>query len=163
MNAEVIVADYSNEKHGIDLIYLLDSFANDSMGGGESLPLYVKENLVVKLAKLSYAFSLICYVDSKPAGLINCFDSFSSFSCKPLINIHDLYVLDEFRGLGVSQLLLDEVENIAKEKGCCKITLEVLEGNKAAKKAYLKQGFAGYELDPEMGKALFWQKPVKNI
>lgn len=162
MITEVIVADYSNKKHGIDIVYLLDSFAKDSMGGGESLSLYVKENLVAELAKFSYAFSLICYVDSKPAGLINCFNSFSSFSCKPLINIHDLYVLDEFRGLGVSQLLLKEVENIAKEKGCCKITLEVLEGNNAAKEAYSKQGFAGYELDPKMGKALFWQKTVDN-
>ena len=162
MIAEVIVADYSNEKHGIDIVYLLDSYAKDPMGGGESLPLYVKENLVAELAKLSYAFSLICYVGTEPAGLINCFHGFSSFSCKPLINIHDVIVLDVYRRLGVSQLLLNEVENIAKEKGCCKITLEVLEGNNTAKKAYLKQGFAGYELDPEMGKALFWQKPVEK-
>jgi len=162
MNIEVIIADYSSEKHEIDIVHLLDSYAKDPMGGGESLALYVKENLVAELAKRSYAFSLICYVGTEPAGLINCFDGFSSFSCKPLINIHDVIVLNEFRGLGISQLLLNEVENIAKEKGCCKITLEVLEGNNAAKKAYLKQGFAGYELDPEMGKALFWQKSVEN-
>ena len=162
MNIEVIIADYSSEKHEIDIVHLLDSYAKDPMGGGESLALYVKENLVAELAKRSYAFSLICYVGTEPAGLINCFDGFSSFSCKPLINIHDVIVLNEFRGLGISQLLLNEVENIAKEKGCCKITLEVLEGNNAAKKAYLKQGFAGYELDPEMGKALFWQKSIEN-
>jgi len=162
MNIEVIIADYSSEKHGNEIVHLLDSYAKDPMGGGESLPFYVKENLVAELAKLSYAFSLICYVGAEPAGLINCFDGFSSFSCKPLINIHDVIVLNEFRGLGISQLLLNEVENIAKEKGCSKITLEVLEGNNAAKKAYLKQGFAGYELDPEMGKALFWQKSIEN-
>jgi len=162
MNIDVIIADYSSEKHGNDVVHLLDSYAKDTMGGGQSLPLYVKENLVAELAKLSYAFSLICYVGSEPAGLINCFDGFSSFSCKPLINIHDVIVLNKFRGLGISQLLLNEVENIAKQKGCCKITLEVLEGNKTAKKAYLKYGFAGYELDPEMGKALFWQKSVES-
>jgi len=132
------------------------------MGGGKSLPLFVKENLVAELAKRPYAFSLICYVGTEPAGLINCFDGFSSFSCKPLINIHDVIVLNEFRGLGISQLMLHEIESIAKEKGCCKLTLEVLEGNNAAKKAYLKHGFAGYELDPEMGKALFWQKSLEN-
>lgn len=162
MITEVILADYSNEKHGIDIVFLLDSYAKDPMGGGKSLPLHVKENLVIELKKRSYAFSLICYVGTEPAGLINCFDGFSSFLCKPLINIHDVIVLDKFRGRGVSQKLLNEVENIANEKGCCKITLEVLEGNSAAKKAYLKQGFAGYELDPEMGKALFWQKTIAN-
>lgn len=162
MVTEVVIADYSNEKHGHDIVYLLDAYAKDPMGGGESLPLYVKENLVAELAKLPYAFSLICYIDAKPAGLINCFDGFSSFACKPLINIHDVIVIDEFRGQGVSQLLLSKVDDIAKQKGCCKITIEVLEGNNAAKKAYMKQGFTGYELDPEMGKALFWQKSLEN-
>ena len=54
--------------------------------------------------------------------------------------------------------MLDEVERIAKEKGCCKLTLEVLEGNIVAKKAYEKFGFSSYELDPATGKALFWEK-----
>ena len=162
MKTEIIVADYFNEKHGIDIIQLLDAYAKDPMGGGKSLPLYVKENLVAKLSKIPYAFSLICYVNTAPAGLINCFDGFSSFACKPLINIHDVVVLSKYRGLGISQIMLHEVENIAKEKGCCKMTLEVLEGNKAAKNAYLKHGFAGYELDPDMGKALFWQKTIGN-
>jgi hypothetical protein len=40
------------------------------------------------------------------------------------------------------------------------VTLEVLEGNQIAKNAYIKFGFAGYELDPKMGKALFWEKPL---
>lgn len=162
MDIKVIAADYSNEKHGIDIVNLLDSYAKDPMGGGEALPLYVKNNLVAEFRKLPYVFSLICYVGTEPAGLINCFDGFSSFLCKPLINVHDVIVLDKFRGFGISQLLLNEVENVAKEKGCCKITLEVLEGNYTAKKAYSKQGFAGYELDPEMGKALFWQKSLEN-
>ena len=162
MNPEVLIADYLNEKHGVDIIYLLDSYAKDPMGGGKPLPLHVKENLVGELAKLSYAFSLICYVDTEPAGLINCFNGFSYFSCKPLINIHDVIVLD-IRHLdrGGSYALI-VVENIAKEKGCCKLTLEVLEGNYAAKNSYLKYGFAGYELDPKMGKALFWQKAIEN-
>ena len=162
MNSEVVVADYLNEKHGVDIIYLMDSYAKDPMGGGKSLPQHVKENLVGELEKLSYAFSLICYVGTEAVGLINCFNGFSSFSCKPLINIHDVIVLNKFRGLGISQLMLHKVESIANEKGCSKLTLEVLEGNDAAKKSYLKYGFAGYELDPKMGKALFWEKVIEN-
>lgn len=162
MEIEVIVADYLNKKHGDDIVQLLNSYAEDPMGGGESLSSYTKENLIAELAKMPYAFSLICYVDTEPAGLVNCFDGFSTFSCKPLINIHDIVVLDKFRGIGISQLMLAEVVSIAKEKECCKITLEVLEGNNPAKQAYLKHGFAAYELDPEMGKALFWQMQIEN-
>ena len=77
-----------------------------------------------------------------------------------MINIHDLVVLSEYRGLGLSQKMLQYVENIAVENGCCKIILEMLEGNRVAKNAYLKFGFAGYELDPKMGKALFWEKAL---
>ena len=162
METTVIVADYSDKKQGSEIIQLMNAYASDPMGGGKPLLLFVQENLVSELAKRSFAFSLICYVGTEPAGLINCFEGFSSFACKPLINIHDVIVLSEFRGLGISQRLLDEVDSIAEQRGCCKVTLEVLEGNQAAKNAYLKHGFAGYELDPEMGKAEFWQKPLNT-
>jgi len=51
-------------------------------------------------------------------------------------------------------------EKIARESGCCKITLEVLEGNHVARAAYSAFGFKGYELDPKMGKALFLEKKL---
>ena len=130
------------------------------MGGGVPLSDSTKNNLVKELSNIPHAFSVLCYVNNKPAGLINCFEAFSSFQCKPLINVHDVIVLADFRGHGISQLMLKEVEEIAKKKGCCKITLEVLEGNKVAQRSYKKFGFAGYELNPLMGKALFWEKPI---
>ncbi len=158
MNIELFLADYSNEQYGIDIMTLLQSYALDPMGGGEPLSEYASDNLINELSKRSDAISIICYVDDKPAGLVNCFEGFSTFKCKPLINIHDVIVLNEFRGLGLCQRMLEKVEAIAKERNYCKMTLEVLEGNSAAKKAYLKYGFEAYELDPANGKALFWQK-----
>jgi ribosomal protein S18 acetylase RimI-like enzyme len=162
MNIEVLKVDYSNKQHAADIAYLLNCYAEDPMGGRESLPDFVKENLAKELSKVPHAFSVICYVDGKPAGLVNCFMGFSTFKCKPLVNVHDLVVVIDFRGLGISQLMLGKVEEIAKQNDAYKITLEVLEGNEAAKKAYLKYGFEGYELDPEMGKALFWQKTIEK-
>ena len=50
---------------------------------------------------------------------------------------------------------LAKVEEIAKAKGCCKITLEVLSNNEVAKASYSKYGFKGYELDPKVGHAIF--------
>ncbi|QFU21961.1 GNAT family N-acetyltransferase [Shewanella eurypsychrophilus] len=160
MKMEVLIADYLDEQHGRDIGYLLNHYAEDPMGGGEPLADYVKQNLAQELSKVPHAFSVICYVEGKPAGLINCFEAFSTFKCKPLINIHDIVVVNEFRGLGISQSMLAKVEERAKEKGCCKITLEVLEGNEIARNSYIKFGFDGYELDPNMGKALFWQKVI---
>jgi ribosomal protein S18 acetylase RimI-like enzyme len=160
MNIEVKIADYLDKEQSIDIGYLLDAYSKDQMGGFQPLSESVRSNLADELSKLPYAFSLICYVNNKPAGLVNCFEAFSTFKCKPLINIHDVVVVNEFRGLGLSQQMLSKVEEIAKLKGCCKITLEVLEGNKVAQNSYIKFGFAGYELAPIMGKALFWQRNV---
>jgi ribosomal protein S18 acetylase RimI-like enzyme len=160
MKIDVFTLNYQDAQQSQDLLFLLDNYALDPMGGSNALSQTVKDNLAAELVKLPHAFSVICYVDDKPAGLVNCFETFSTFKCKPLINIHDLVVSGEYRGLGLSQKMLQHVENIAIQKGCCKVTLEVLEGNQIAKNAYIKFGFAGYELDPKMGKALFWEKPL---
>ncbi len=160
MKIKVLIADYLDQKHSLDIGDLLNEYAEDPMGGGEALAEDVKQNLSTELSKVPSAFSVICYVDGKAAGLTNCFEAFSTFKCKPLINIHDVVVKKEFRGLGISQLMLARVEERAKEKGCCKVTLEVLEGNKVAQNAYIKFGYSDYQLDPEMGRALFWQKSI---
>lgn len=160
MDIKIIKVNYNNDKQAKELIYLLNAYASDPMGGGQPLKQYVVENLVKELSKLPHAFSIISYVDNEPAGLINCFEAFSTFSCKPLVNIHDVMVLKKFRGNGLSQKMLERVEEIAVTKGCCKLTLEVLSENKAAKFSYEKYGFSRYELDPKAGSALFWQKII---
>lgn len=158
MNIRVQRADYLDAQQAGEIGYLLNCYALDPMGGGTALSPWVRANLARKLSEIPRAFSLICYVDDHPAGLVNCLQGFSTFKCRPLINIHDIAVREEFRGRGISQRLLAEVEKIARERGCCKITLEVLEGNGAAQAAYRKFGFEGYELDPALGKAMFWEK-----
>ena len=160
MNIQIVKADYMNLQHGKDIPMLLDNYASDPMGGGKPLNEDVKNNLVQALAKIPHAFSIIAYVDEQPVGLVNCFEAFSTFSCKPLINIHDVVVLNEYRGNGISQKMLGMVEEIAQSKGCCKLTLEVLSNNEFAKSAYIKFGFSSYELDPKKGVALFWQKKL---
>lgn len=160
MNINVIVMNYLDKQQAADMAHLINQYATDPMGGGVELDAAVTEQLATELSKIPHAFSLLCYVENKPAGLVNCFDAFSTFKCKPLVNIHDVIVDKDYRGLGISQLMLAKVEEIARAKGCCKITLEVLEGNEIARNAYKKFGFEAYELDPAMGKALFWQKSL---
>ena len=161
MTVKTVIADYQNPRHAEAIVMLLDSYATDPMGGGQSLPDHVKSNLVAELARIPGAFSVLSFVDDLPAGLVNCLMSFSSFTCKPVVNIHDIVTAAAYRGQGLSQALMQVVEQEARARGCGKITLEVLEGNKVAQGAYKKFGFAGYQLDPQMGHALFWQKPLK--
>jgi len=162
MNTEIKVADYLNKVQGDEIAYLLSLYSKDPMGGGHPLDDYVIKNIAVELSKRSEAFSVIGYVDATPAGLVNCFEGFSTFACKPLVNIHDMIVLEQFRGKGLSHKMLNKVEEIAIDRGCCKLTLEVLSGNTVAQSSYQKFGFAAYELDPVVGTAQFWQKPLKR-
>jgi len=162
MNIEIIKVDYSDTRHSADLTFLLNEYALDPMGGGKALSDYVQSNLALELSKLAHAWSVMCYVDEKPAGLINCFEGFSTFKCQRLLNIHDITVHRDFRGKNISQLMLVKVEEIARQRGCCKLTLEVLQGNTVAQNAYLKFGFSGYELDPDLGQAMFWEKPLTS-
>ncbi|MGK4474680.1 GNAT family N-acetyltransferase [Aeromonas molluscorum] len=157
---EVIRADLNKAEHGEALVMLLDAYARDEMGGATPLPAAVKASLAATLARRQGAHVLLAWVDGKPAGVATCFEGFSTFSCRPLLNIHDMAVLPDYRGRGLGKRLLAEAERLGRELGCCKLTLEVLEGNRVAQAAYRASGFAGYELDPEVGKALFWQKAL---
>lgn len=152
--------DYRDPRQAAALLQLLNEYARDPMGGGQPLAPEVLRELPARLAALPHAFSLLAWAGDHPAGLVNCFEGFSTFAARPLVNIHDLVVRPDYRGRGIAGRLLEAVETIARGKGCCKLTLEVLAGNRAAQSVYRRHGFAGYALDPATGQAEFWQKPL---
>jgi len=156
----VLQASYTNPVHAEAICHVLNGYAEDPMGGGRSLPAEVLLHLPEELAKRPHAFSVLAFVNGEPAGLINCFEGFSTFACRPLVNIHDVAVMKAFRGLGLSQKMLQKVEDIARQRGCCKMTLEVLEGNAVAQASYDKFGFAAGMFDPAHGRMLFWTKSL---
>ena len=156
----VLQASYTNAVHADAIGLLLNSYAEDPMGGGHSLPADLLQQLPAELAKRPHAFSVLAFVGGEPAGLVNCFEGFSTFACRPLVNVHDVVVKEQFRGVGLSQKMLQKVEEIARQRGCCKITLEVLEGNALAQSAYRKFGFDDSVFDPAHGRMLFWHKPL---
>ncbi len=157
---KTIIADLANDQHAKDFLNVLCNYAEDPMGGGGPLDPDVIKRLVPALQKQQTNLIILCYVDDQIAGISNCFFGFSSFKAKPLINIHDFAILPAFRGQGLSKHMLNKVEAVARETDCCKITLEVLEHNDRAKHVYKVFGFEGYELNPEMGKAVFWAKDL---
>jgi ribosomal protein S18 acetylase RimI-like enzyme len=160
MDLQIIQANYQNPQHAEYLLELLDMYARDPMGGGTPLSDYTRQNLITELSRLPHALSLLAFAQHQPVGLLTGFMGFSTFRCKPLLNIHDIAVKPEHRGQGIARALLEKAEQIARQRGCGKLTLEVLEGNQAAQKLYTAAGFAGYALDPHMGHALFWEKQL---
>jgi ribosomal protein S18 acetylase RimI-like enzyme len=151
-------ADYANSADAAAIVMLLDAYARDPAGGGEPLSDFAKANLVRALAARPQAFSILAFDGDHAVGLVNCIEGFSTFKCKPLVNVHDVAVLASHRGRGIAEQMLREAERIARERGAVKLTLEVLSGNTPAMKLYQRFGFAGYQLDPAMGSAQFLQK-----
>ncbi len=152
--------DYADPVHASALVSLLDAYAHDPMGGGAGLSDYAKTQVVAGLASRPQAFSVLAFAqndDQMPVGLVNCIEGFSTFAAKPLVNIHDVIVLPDWRGQGVAGAMLEAVVQIARERGACKLTLEVLSGNQNALRAYAKLGFDAYQLDPQAGTAQFLQ------
>lgn len=160
----VVEANYANPTHADALVRLLDAYAQDPMGGGEGLSAFARSNVVAALAARPYAFSILAFSGgmdddaSRAVGLVNCIEGFSTFACQPLVNIHDLAVLPGYRGQRIGERMLERVEAIARARGACKLTLEVLQGNQGAHRLYQRMGFIHYALDPAMGQAQFLQK-----
>lgn len=158
MSLRIQPVDYHNPQQAKHLVALLNAYALDPMGGGEALSDYAQQHLIDQLRATPNALSLIAYDGDEPVGLLNAFQSLSTFAAKPLFNIHDLAVTPAARGKGVASALMAELETIARTRGACKITLEVLSGNITAKALYDRHGFKHYQLDPTMGQAEFLQK-----
>lgn len=156
----IVQVDFNLPHHAAAVLELMNEYATDPMGGGQPLSAFAQANLIAEMQKRSTVYSILAFMDQKSVGLITCIEGFSTFACRPLLNIHDVVVKREFRGQGICTAMLKEVQNLALRLGCCKLTLEVLEGNDRAQLAYRSFGFRGYELDPKMGQALFWEKKL---
>lgn len=156
----IVAIDLARADHARAFLDLLDHYAHDPMGGGTGLSDYARAHLVDGLAARPGFAGFLAFVGDAPAGLINCFEGYSTFAARPLLNIHDIVVLDTHRGHGIAQALLAAAEGEAHARGCCKLTLEVLSNNRRALASYARFGFRPYELDPAAGQALFLEKKL---
>jgi len=159
-SVEIVEADLNRDDHQRSVLALVDAYARDPMGNGQSLPDKVKNDLIPGLRKHPTTLIFLAYCDGQAVGIAVCFIGFSTFAARPLINIHDLAVLPVSRGSGVGRRLLAAVEGKAREMGCCKVTLEVLENNHRALKVYAAAGFARATYTREAGGALFFAKKL---
>ncbi len=157
----IIEADLARPEHAAALLAMLDAYSADPMGDGHPLSAEARAGVIAGLRAHPTTLVLLAFHGDAPsgvAGMATCFRGFSTFAAKPLVNVHDFYVVPELRGRGVGRALLAAVERKARDLGCCKLTLEVLENNKPARQLYESCGFVRAQYTEEAGPALFMWK-----
>jgi GNAT superfamily N-acetyltransferase len=87
-----------------------------------------------------FYFCLIAESSGVPAGFALYFFNYSTWLGRPGLYLEDLFVLPEFRGLGIGKALLQHVAAIAVEKGCPRLQWEVLDWNTPAIEFYQAMG-----------------------
>ena len=156
----IVEADLRLPEHQDAALAMIDAYSRDSMGDAKPLETDVRERLVPALKKHPTTLIFLAFDGDEPVGAAVCFIGFSTFAAKPLINIHDCVVVPACRGKGVGRRLLEAVEARARELGCCKLTLEVMDNNQRALRTYEAAGFGRYALQKEGGTAIFMSKPL---
>jgi len=141
MDLQIYQANLADARDSAGIVDILNSYASDPKGGGRPLAADVKGRLIGMLREHPTTLVLIAAVDAEPVGVAVCFFGMSTFRARPLVNIHDLAVLPGYRGRGVGRALLGAVEEHARRRGCCKLTLEVQDDNAPARTLYQRFGF----------------------
>lgn len=154
----IVTADLNRPDHQEAVVAMTAAYALDEMGNGRPLPQEVLDRLVPGLRAHPTTIVLLAYVEGVAVGIATCFLGFSTFAARPLINVHDLSVLPAYRGRGIGQALLRGVEGEARQRGCVKVTLEVLENNHRARALYERAGLAQATHGDVPGGALFYSK-----
>ncbi|MBV8970345.1 MAG: GNAT family N-acetyltransferase [Verrucomicrobia bacterium] len=79
---------------------------------------------------------ILAEVENATAGFALFFENFSTFLAKPGLYLEDLFVLPEYRRLGVGRALFSHVLSLAKARNCGRMEWTVLEWNQPAIQFY---------------------------
>ena len=157
---QILEADLDHQDHQQAIVTLLDAYAMDFMGNGKALSKEVRRELIPGLQRHPTTIIFLAFQNMHAVGIATCFGGFSTFAARPLINIHDFYVIPELRGQKIGQMILSAVEQKARDTGCCKVTLEVQQNNHRAQRIYEAAGFSRSVYVEAAGGALFLSKPL---
>lgn len=79
--------------------------------------------------------------EKRLTGFTQLYPLFSSVRMKPLWMLNDLFVAKEYRGLGISKLLIQEAKELAIRTLACGLTLETAKTNTTGNHLYPATGF----------------------
>jgi len=150
---EVRLCDFNDEDDFKAVGELMNGYIADPMGGGTLLDASKRTLLAQALqARPTTVVLLACDGDIR-CGLLVAFENFSTFAVTPMLNIHDVFVKPEYRGRSIGRLMFGRLEEIARERGCSRLTLEVRDDNVPAQSLYRSIGFG--EISPNH---YYWRK-----
>ncbi|MDR0748406.1 MAG: GNAT family N-acetyltransferase [Tannerellaceae bacterium] len=153
MDIQLVACDYRNTAHRKAVVTLMNAYVNDEMGGGNPLDENEQILLLEGLEKHQESIVILAETEGVFAGLLVAFENFATFTVRPMINIHDVIVLEGYRGKGIGRKLMQAITAEAGKRGCSRITLEVREDNVNAQKLYRSEGFG--EVEPNH---YYWRK-----
>ncbi len=83
---------------------------------------------------------LLAEDESKPLGFALFFRNYSTWRGIPGLYLEDLFVLEEYRGRGIGQMLLTHLQEIVAERGWGRMEWAVLNWNTPAQGFYRQMG-----------------------
>ncbi|MDR2423637.1 MAG: GNAT family N-acetyltransferase [Prevotellaceae bacterium] len=150
---QVIKCNYKMPEHVDALVTLVNSYIDDKMGGGKPLSGREQANMVRGLKNHPKSIVLLALYKSTYAGLLVAFEDFSTFTAHPMLYIHDVFVMKDFRGKGIGKRLMNVIIAEAEIRNCSRVTLEVRKDNFVAQNLYIDLGF-----DEAMPEMFYWRK-----
>lgn len=78
---------------------------------------------------------------SEFTSFVQCYPVFTSVGMKKLWLLNDLFVKSDYRGQGISKLLIDRCKQLAIDTGAKGLMLETEKSNTIGNKLYTKEGF----------------------
>lgn len=122
----------ANEHTAHDGIYATSSEAERTM-----------RRFLADLTNSSHSFLFVAIVEDETIGFISgeLREGSPAFHPKTWASVDDVYVVPDYRSLGVGRALLENVEGWARERGASGISLQVAAANERGRKFYEKLGF----------------------
>ena len=87
-----------------------------------------------------YFDTLICMQAGRPIAFALYYFNYSTFACRPILFVEDLFVLPDERDQGAGKALMSALARIAFRKGCNQMAWNVLNWNIPAIKFYRRLG-----------------------
>ncbi len=149
MDTVIVNIDVESDEHRSQFEILFNEYSSASSAS-------IASNVVNQLFELPYFIGFISYVSDEAAAFSVCFESYSTYRAKKVLNIHDFMVSSVYRGGGVGRALLNGIERYCRENEYLKITLEVDGGNIVAQSLYSSCDYQDYQVASKG--LLHWQK-----
>ena len=136
MNLRIQTAD---EKNIPAIIELMREFAEyENLLG--YLEITEEKLYEAMFGKNGFVECLIAFGDEKPVAYALYYLSFASFRGQFGIYLEDIYITENYRQLGLGEMMLRQIARIGKENGAVRMDFQVLDWNAPAINFYKKHG-----------------------